>query len=436
LIDNTFAEVRKQVTALVEQKMYGLHDVIHLCLVALFTKGHILLEGNPGLGKTALARELSEALYLPNGRIQFTPDLMPSDITGTFAPGFTSNGSAEQTDALPFRQGPVFTSLLLADEINRATPKTQAAMLEAMAERQVTVLGITFPLDSKTFPEKLRNGSVQESTPHRPFLVMATQNPIDQEGTYDLPEAQSDRFMFKILMPVPNRETLQKIIQKEAGDEQEFPELDRSRLPKTQAQAVTMIEGNLKLDGKRDGNGLRMQIRKHPISDEAGEHITNLFLATNQKIDEIKNISNEQREMLKSLEPLLLYGLGPRAARDLTLAAKALSLSAEQEAERNEAGASVVAKILLPVLRHRLKPKYSWEDDFQQIVQKHKPSLSPLEAQLEAQFLSGGIEQARRADMLLKYLADACAPTLLHRGSQYRSIFKAQITQVMKDRFY
>ncbi|MCB0128566.1 MAG: AAA family ATPase, partial [Caldilineaceae bacterium] len=162
---------------IVQEDMKDLDEVVRLCFVALYTNGHVLLEGNPGLGKTALVRALGDTLGFAKGRIQFTPDLMPADITGTYIP-IPRDGLM----TLEFRPGPINTSLLLADEINRATPKTQSAMLEAMAEKQVTVLG-----ESRKLPV--------------PFMVLATQNPIDHEGTYTLPEAQSDRFMFKLLMP-------------------------------------------------------------------------------------------------------------------------------------------------------------------------------------------------------------------------------------------
>lgn len=172
----------------VAQEMYEVDDVTRLCLVALYTKGHVLLEGNPGLGKTELVKTLGRTLQLPDGRIQFTPDLMPSDITGTQMP------DPDNVERLKFQHGPLFTSLLLADEVNRATPKTQSAMLEAMAEKQVTVLGVTYGLGGFTYGEHRDRSKVRVVYPSnidRPFMVLATQNPIDHEGTYDLPEAQS-----------------------------------------------------------------------------------------------------------------------------------------------------------------------------------------------------------------------------------------------------
>jgi len=157
-----YIKFAKSALTQVTHKMFGVDDIICLCMVALYTGGHVLLEGNPGLGKTALVRTLSEVLNLPFGRIQFTPDLMPSDITGTLMP------QKDNPEVLGFQPGPIFTSLLLADEINRATPKTQAAMLEAMAERQVTVLGETYGLDTRDFKElKDKNGQIELRVVHK-----------------------------------------------------------------------------------------------------------------------------------------------------------------------------------------------------------------------------------------------------------------------------
>ena len=160
----------------------GQRRVVDETLVALFAGGHVLLEGVPGLGKTLLIRTLSEALHLDFSRIQFTPDLMPADVTGTTVVVETPQGREFE-----FRKGPIFAQIVLADEINRATPKTQSSLLEAMQERQITIGSETFPLDD-------------------PFLVMATQNPVEQEGTYNLPEAQTDRFMLKVVIGYPNRD--------------------------------------------------------------------------------------------------------------------------------------------------------------------------------------------------------------------------------------
>ena len=177
-----FREIFSLLEREVKKVIVGHKDVICRVLIALFSGGHVLLEGVPGLGKTLLIKSVSRALGLSFKRIQFTPDLMPSDIIGTQVIT-ESNGRRE----FQFKKGPIFAQVVLADEINRATPKTQSAVLEAMEERQVTVFGETFPLES-------------------PFMVLATQNPIELEGTYPLPEAQLDRFFFKLQVSSPSPE--------------------------------------------------------------------------------------------------------------------------------------------------------------------------------------------------------------------------------------
>src|SRR5882757_3520026 len=184
----------------------GQTDVIEGVLICLIASGHVLLEGVPGLGKTTLLRTLARALHLKYSRIQFTPDLMPADIVGSMIIETDDRGSK----ALRFQPGPIFANLVLADEINRATPKTQSALLEAMQERTVTSGTTTHELES-------------------PFLVMATQNPIEMEGTYPLPEAQLDRFLMKILVTYPSREELSKIVERTIAREEAVPDavLDR-----------------------------------------------------------------------------------------------------------------------------------------------------------------------------------------------------------------
>ena len=179
-----FAEQYEKIRTEIAKEMIGQEDVVEHLLLAVVAGGNVLLEGVPGLGKTHLVRVLSKVLDLPFSRIQFTPDLMPADITGTNILVRTEEGSSFR-----FQKGPLFASIVLADEINRATPKTQAALLEAMQEHSVTVAGETMRL-----PE--------------PYFVLATQNPVEQEGTYPLPEAQLDRFLFKVLVPFP---TLQEL---------------------------------------------------------------------------------------------------------------------------------------------------------------------------------------------------------------------------------
>ncbi|MBM2803892.1 MAG: family ATPase, partial [Deltaproteobacteria bacterium] len=190
-----FQQTFRRLEAEVQKVIVGHDDVIRKVLIAFFAGGHILLEGVPGLGKTLLVKSLSHALGMSFKRIQFTPDLMPSDIVGTEVLT-DSNGRRE----FQFKQGPIFAHVVLADEINRATPKTQSAVLEAMEEKQVTVFGESHILES-------------------PFIVLATQNPIELEGTYPLPEAQLDRFFFKLLVAPPAPEELREILKRTTGTE-------------------------------------------------------------------------------------------------------------------------------------------------------------------------------------------------------------------------
>src|SRR6187455_1194951 len=185
----TFTEVYANLRAEIGKVIVGQQEIVDGTLVAVFAGGHVLLEGVPGLGKTLLVRTLSEALHLSFNRIQFTPDLMPADILGTNMVVDTAGGGRE----FQFQHGPIFAHLVLADEINRATPKTQSALLEAMQEQSVTAGGKIRKLE-------------------KPFFVMATQNPIDQEGTYPLPEAQLDRFFFKLLVGYPNSAELTEVL--------------------------------------------------------------------------------------------------------------------------------------------------------------------------------------------------------------------------------
>lgn len=186
-----YARVALAIEAEVGKVIVGQESVVRTVLLALLCEGHVLLEGVPGLGKTALLKALADVVAVEFGRIQFTPDLMPADVLGTQV--LEQDGDGNRT--FRFREGPIFAGLVLADEINRATPKTQSALLEAMQERAVTVAGSTRPLP-------------------RPFLVMATQNPIEQEGTYPLPEAQLDRFLFKAEVPFPSGDELFGIMQR------------------------------------------------------------------------------------------------------------------------------------------------------------------------------------------------------------------------------
>lgn len=176
----SFTDLFRSLTATVEQVIKGKRDVVQLTLLAMLAEGHVLLEDAPGVGKTTIGKALAAAIDVPFGRVQFTPDLLPSDVVGV---SIWNRG----TDEFEFRPGPIFSGIVLADEVNRASPKTQSALLEAMAERQVTVDGVTRPLG-------------------QPFMVIATQNPLDHAGTYPLPESQLDRFLIKVSVGYPSRE--------------------------------------------------------------------------------------------------------------------------------------------------------------------------------------------------------------------------------------
>ena len=319
--------------------MQDLDDIVRLLTVALLSGGHVLLEGNPGLGKTALVRALSQALGLGEGavgRIQFTPDLMPADITGTLMP------SEEDAARLVFRKGPIFHELLLADEINRATPKSQSAMLEAMAEQQVTVLGERRLLRAD---ERAPDGRSVLT----PFMVMATQNPIDQDGTFNLPEAQLDRFMFKVRMRMPRAETIGRIIDKElkqvAGARPPVPMADRrAALDKIDRAARAILSA--------------------PLPPAVRAHIINIVMASNGALDDLTGLSKGRMAEVAALEDRVDYPLGPRAA--ITLGKAVLAWSAvtlTEPSQAHEIGAETrraLADVLVPALRHRIRIRHDY----------------------------------------------------------------------------
>jgi len=264
----------------------GQERVVEDLLVAALARGHVLVEGAPGLGKTRLVRAFADATDLGFGRIQFTPDLMPADVTGT-----TVFIEAAGGGRFEFQRGPVFTNVLLADEINRATPKTQSALLEAMQERAVTASGTRYVLEE-------------------PFLVLATQNPIEMEGTYPLPEAQLDRFLFKVLISRPDSETLTRILLSTTGPEPEPPPAVFSRAELLELQRV---------------------VRAVPVAGAALDYIVRLVEATHE-------------------HALVRLGASPRGAQAMTLAAKGYALAAG----RPNVELEDVRRALLPALRHRL----------------------------------------------------------------------------------
>lgn len=289
---DTFEQVRKEVA----KAVVGQEDIVEGVLIGLAANGHVLLEGMPGLGKTLLVRSLSQALHLTFGRIQFTPDLMPADVTGTNILAETPSGGR----AFEFRKGPIFANLILADEINRATPKTQSAMLEAMQERAVTVGG--------------KRHSLEE-----PFLVMATQNPIEQEGTYPLPEAQLDRFISKLLVPYPNRQELADIVMRTTAAQPE------------DLRAVATGEAVLKM---------RDVLREVPVAQPVLEYALSIVLATHPASD---NASEAAKRFAR-------YGSSPRGAQAIVTIGKAYALldgryNLSKEDLKNAAK---------PALRHRV----------------------------------------------------------------------------------
>jgi MoxR-like ATPase len=291
---NAFRTDHARVKTEIQKAVVGHDEIIEGVLICLFAGGHALLEGVPGLGKTLLIRSLSQALQLKFSRIQFTPDLMPADVTGTTIVVETPAGRDFQ-----FRKGPLFAQIVLADEINRATPKTQSALLEAMQERSVTVGGTTYQLD-------------------KPFFVMATQNPIEQEGTYPLPEAQLDRFFFKLEVGYSTRADLREILNRTTSG--------------TQAEPQPVID---------DQTILRHQklVRAVRITDQVQDYAVRLVLATHPQGQFATPLVNR----------FLRFGASPRAAQTIVLGAKVKALLAG----RPQVAFEDIKSVALPALRHR-----------------------------------------------------------------------------------
>lgn len=296
--DITVAEFR-ELSANIEQEIgkviVGQKDVVRHVLIGIIGGGHVLLEGVPGLGKTMLIRTLGQVLQMQFSRIQFTPDLMPADITGTDIMEESENGRR----AFRFQHGPIFANLVLADEINRATPKTQSALLEAMQEKTVTVANETYKLPA-------------------PFFVLATQNPIEQEGTYPLPEAQLDRFIFKVNVGFPSAEELTEILTRTTGKENPQPE--------TAVSADRLIAMQ----------GLARQV---PIPSHVSQFISRLVVA-----------SHPQETPSSLVRQFVRYGSSPRGAQALVLGAKITALLAG----RYNVSFDDITAVAPAALRHRL----------------------------------------------------------------------------------
>ena len=292
-------DVYTRITAELGKVMVGQETIIRLLLVSLFSRGHCLLVGVPGLAKTLLVRSLAETLTLSFKRIQFTPDLMPSDILG-------SELLQERDRKLEFEYfaGPIFANLLLADEVNRTPPKTQSALLEAMQEHKVTVGGQSRPLPN-------------------PFLVVATQNPIEQEGTYPLPEAQLDRFMFSLHLDYPVHDEEIEIVKR------------------TTLRAVAQLAAVVSLD---DILAVQQLVLAAPVSDHVIDYAVRLAAATRPANPAASQITRDFVE----------WGAGPRASQYLILGAKALALLEGKLAPETED----VRAVALPVLQHRVITNY------------------------------------------------------------------------------
>ena len=280
----------------ISKDIVGQKEVIEHIFIALLCKGHILLEGVPGLGKTLIVKSITKALDLKFNRIQFTPDLMPSDIIGTEIIGQDSETGNRE---FKFIKGPVFSNIILADEINRTPPKTQAALLEAMQESKVTTGGVTYDLDN-------------------PFFVLATQNPIEQEGTYPLPEAQLDRFMFNILIDYPSFEEEQDIV--------------KANTTSTKHDLQNIIT-------KEDLIDFQKLVMDIPIADNVIEYAVNLSHST-RPINGCPEITKKYIE----------WGAGPRSSSFLVLAAKAGAILKGEPTPNIDD----IKKIAKPVLRHRI----------------------------------------------------------------------------------
>jgi len=297
-------ESRQKLYSELSKVIVGQNEIIEHMFIALLCKGHVLLEGVPGLAKTLLIKCLANGMDLKFNRIQFTPDLMPSDITGTEIIQ-QDQGTGERS--FSFHKGPIFSNIVLADEINRTPPKTQSALLQAMQEKNITAGGKTYDIE-------------------QPFFVLATQNPIEQEGTYPLPEAQLDRFMFNLVIDYPSRDE----------------ELDIVKNHNT--QNADSINAVINAQDLKEYQELVQQV---PVADNVVEYVIDLIKKTRPQ--------EKDPKMTKWLD----WGAGPRASTHLILAAKAKALLSD----RSTPDIEDVNAMVKPVLRHRIVPNFNAEAD-------------------------------------------------------------------------
>ena len=296
-----FQQAFRRLEAEVQKIIVGHDDLIRKILIAFFAGGHVLLEGVPGLGKTLLVKSLSQALGMSFKRIQFTPDLMPSDIVGTEV--LSENSGRRE---FQFKRGPIFAHVVLADEINRATPKTQSAVLEAMEEKQVTVFGESHILET-------------------PFIVLATQNPIELEGTYPLPEAQLDRFFFKLLVTSPEPAELKEILKRTTGT------------------ATGEVSKVLPEDGGKLVREMQQLLRQVMIAPPIEDYVVRLVHATQS--DAANGAVSKS-----SVKQYIRFGASPRGAQAVILGAKGNALTEN----RVHVSYEDVERVLYPALRHRI----------------------------------------------------------------------------------
>ena len=295
------AKAKEKFFSEIEKAIVGQKDVLDHILISLLCKGHILLIGVPGLAKTLMIKSLSELLDLDFNRIQFTPDLMPSDITGT---EIIEQNRTTGKRSFKFFKGPVFSNILLADEINRTPPKTQSALLEAMQEHKITNAGKVYDLD-------------------QPFFVLATQNPIEQEGTYPLPEAQLDRFMFNILVNYPSRDEEVSIVNSTTSN------------PKADLK---------KIMAKKEILEFQSLIPRVPIAENVVEYAVDLVNSTRPGKNATSFVNN-----------WIEWGAGPRASQHLVIGAKAKALLNG----KSSPSISDIKALALPILRHRIIPNFN-----------------------------------------------------------------------------